>query len=156
MEKNIYRYEVGIVVRVANDREGYIGNFKDVEQAMAYADEYKAKENWFGDGDKAVKIEEYIAVEEYIEYDDGEEICNRFPVEYEDAEPYIESVITYCCEDEDAPYLWRIEYKSGNVSDIWRMLSYPCDDVIGFMKSAASHVTHNVLNHEYETVYRAS
>ena len=156
MEKNIFRYEVGIVVRVANDREGYIGNFNDVEQAMAYADEYKTKENWFGDGDKAVKIEEYIAVEEYIEYDDGEEICNRFPVEYEDAEPYIESVITYCCEHEDAPYLWRIEYKSGNVEDVWMMVGFPSDDVIDFMSSAASNVTHNVLNHEYETVYRIS
>ena len=95
MKKIVY-YEVGIIVRVANDREGYIGNFKDAEEAMAYADEYKAKENWFGDGDKAVKIEEYIEVQEYIEYDDGEEICNRFPVEEEVTEPYIESVTTYC------------------------------------------------------------
>lgn len=156
MEKKIVFYEVGIIVRVANDREGYIGNFKDVEEAMAYADECKGKENWFGDGDKTVKIEEYIAVEEYIEYEDGEEICNRFPVEEESAEPYIETVTTYRCDGEDVPYMWRIWYKSGNIKDVWRMVGYPGDDVIDFMSSATSHVTHNVLNHEYETVYRAS
>lgn len=156
MEKKIVFYEVGIVVRVANDREGYIGNFKDVEEAMAYADEYKEKENWFGDGDKAVKIEEYIEVQEYIEYDDGEEICNRFPVEEEAAETYIDSVTTYRCENEDASYLWRIEYKSGNVEDVWRMVGFPGEDVIDFMASTASHVTHNELTNEHETVYRAS
>lgn len=156
MEKNIVFCEVGIIVRVANDREGYIGNFKDVEEAMAYADEYKGKENWFGDDDKAVKIEEYIEVQEYIEYEDGEEICNRFPVEEEVAEPYIDSVTTYRCEDEDAPYMWRIKYKNGNVKDVWRMISYPGDDVIDFMAIANAERTINPLTNEFEAVYKAS
>ena len=154
MEKKIVFYEVGIIVRVANDRDGYIGNFKDVEEAMAYADEYNGKENWFGDGNKAVKIEEYIAVEEYIEYDDGEEICNRFPVAQEEAEPYIEAVTTYRCENEDAPYLWRIKYKSGNVKDVWRMVSFPGDDVIDFMATADVRRTFNPLTMEHEAIYR--
>lgn len=143
MEKKIYRYEVGIVQRLAGRSEpGFLGGFKSMEDAFDHIDKYNGND------------EEYIAVEEYIEYEDGDEVCNTFPIKEEPAEPYIETVTAYRCEDEDAPYLWRIKYKNGNVKDVWRMCGYPGDDVTNFMASAASHVTHNVLNHEYETVYR--
>jgi hypothetical protein len=153
MEKNIYRYEVGIVQRLAGRSEpGFLGGFKSVEEAFDYIEKYNTSYGVLINSE-SVPAEEYIAVEEYIEYDDGEEICNRFPIE---KKRHIKKVTTYRCEDEDSPYLWRIEYKSGNVDDVWRMVGFPCDDVIDFMSSTASNVTHNVLTAEYETVYRAS
>lgn len=143
MEKKIYRYEVGIVQKLAGHNEpGFLGGFKSVEDAFDYIDKYKDNDG-----------EENIVVEEYIEYEDGEEICNRFPVECEDAEPYIESVTTYRCEGEDAPYLWRIKYLNGNVKDVWRESGYPDDDVIDFMAIVDVRRTFNPLTMEYEAIY---
>lgn len=144
MEKKIYRYEVGIVQKLAGHNEpGFLGGFKSVDDAFDYIDKYNDDE-------------ENIAVEEYIEYEDGEEICNTFPIKEEAAEPYIETVTAYRCEDENAPYLWRVKYTNGNVKDIWRMLNYPSDDVINFMANATPEVTRNQLTNEREAVYRAS
>lgn len=156
MEKKIYRYEVGIVQKLAGHNEPvFLGGFKSLCHAFDHIDKSSGNDGVIINGEH-VLVEENIAVEEYIEYEDGQEICNTFPIKEKPAEPYIEAVTAYRCEDEDAPYLWRIKYKNGNVKDVFRMCSKPDDDVIGFMKSAASHVTHNVLTHEYETAYRAS
>ncbi len=143
MEKNIYRYEVGIVLRLAGHTEqGFLGGFKSTEEAFDHIDKYNGND------------EEYIAVEEYIEYEDGDEVCNTFPIKEEPTEPYIEAVTTYRNANEDAPYLWRIKYTNGNTKDVWRMSGYPGDDVTNFMATANVRRMFNQLTMEYEAIYR--
>lgn len=154
MEKNIYRYEVGIVQRLAGRSEpGFLGGFKSVEEAFDYIEKYNTSYGVLINSE-SVPAEEYIAVEEYIEYEDGEEVCNTFPIKEEVAKPYIKAVTTYHCEDEDSPYLWRIEYKSDKVEDVWSMIGFPRDDVFDFMASAKVTRSFNSFTSEYEAIYR--